>query len=125
MGMCTSNIIYCKKPSVENNEVIINLDENKDRKNMNKDGGGGDKKVQKSNDESVNNNDVVVYRLQSRFKSKLMKSYLSNNGNIQNFSNFKPNQIIKYNVTNDKFDKLIHFTNFSNNISFTTNSIIK
>ena len=125
MGMCTNNIIYCKKPSVENNEVIINLDENKDRKNMNKDGGGGDKKVQKSNDESVNNNDVVVYRLQSRFKSKLMKSYLSNNGNIQNFSNFKPNQIIKYNVTNDKFDKLIHFTNFSNNISFTTNSIIK
>ena len=123
--MCTNNIIYCKKPSVENNEVIINLDENKDRKNMNKDGGGGEKKVQKSNDESVNNNDVVVYRLQSRFKSKLMKSYLSNNGNIQNFSNFKPNQIIKYNVTNDKFDKLIHFTNFSNNISFTTNSIIK
>ena len=130
MGICHNSNLFqkyfcCNKSTINNNIIIINLAEEMEKKlNEQK------KDLNKKNDSKdmfgKKNNEIVIYKIQSKFKSKL-KAPLNNN-------KFQKDPIIinnnRTNETNNKkfkdnFDKLIHFTSFNNNISVTTNSIIK
>ena len=138
MGICSNNkyiqnCILCNNPPEENNYIIINLDKNDEEKNkennnvkkneinnfFKQDDSIENPNNQLLNGSNQNNDNIIVYNINSKFKSKFLKSSL-NNVNEKNRE-----QENKYKISNEKFDKLIHFTNFNNNFSVTTNSIIK
>ena len=150
MGICSNNncipkIIFCNTPAIDNNIIIINLDKNNEEKNKDNNDKSLENKneinnISKQNDtielysnnilnkkNLVNNkNKIIIYKIQTRFKSKLKSS--SNNivsNQSSQINNNKTNETNNYREANDKIEKLIHFSNFSNNVSVTTNSIIK
>ena len=135
MGSVTNNIFiknYCSccSSEKENKIIIINLDindseNNKDKKNENnngiKNGKENNKELFSSNNQ---NNHIIIYNFHSKFKSRIKSINANNSKNFIKISdNTKSNN--KYNVNNEQCEKLIHFTNFNNNTSVTTNSIIK
>ena len=124
MGICTSNsfmqkYFFCNSPPIDNNIIIINLDKNETHINSKQNENKEIHSTNKNNTE--NNNKIVIYKIQSQYKSKLKSSIIKscNKNNDSIINNNKTNEL-----SNDKIDKLIHFTNF-NSISVTTNSIIK
>ena len=137
MGCCPNNnllkkYIFCNNELDEKNLIVINIDINKEKKDIpdyeeNKDeinndfNQNGTIKLSNTdlNHQNQKNNNIVIYNLQTRFKSKILKSSFGVISN--NTFNAKNN---KYNRNNEQFEKFIYFTNF-NNISTTTNSIIK
>ena len=150
MGICSNNncipkIIFCNTPAIDNNIIIINLDKNNEEKNKDNNDKSLENKneinnISKQNDtielysnnilnkkNLVNNkNKIIIYKIQTRFKSKLKSS--SNNivsNQSSQINNNKTNETNNYREANEKKEKLIHFSNFSNNVSVTTNSIIK
>ena len=142
MGICSNNkyiqnCILCNNPPEENNYIIINLDKNdeeknKENKNVKKNEINNffkqDDSIENPNNQLLNgsnqnNDNIIVYNINSKFKSKFLKSSLKSSLNNVNEKNRE--QENKYKISNEKFDKLIHFTNFNNNFSVTTNSIIK
>jgi len=150
MGICSNNncipkIIFCNTPAIDNNIIIINLDKNNEEKNKDNNDKSLENKneinnISKQNDtielysnnilnkkNLVNNkNKIIIYKIQTRFKSKLKSS--SNNivsNQSSQINNNKTNETNNYREANDKIEKLIHFSNFSNNVSVRTNSIIK
>ncbi len=146
MGICINNnyiqkYILCSKPSQENNFIVINLDKNikkKNKENKEKIEHNENEKnnLNKKENEPItknvlqqNNNNIIIYKLQTKFKPILLNGIDKNDDNINkrktvniNYNRTKGN---KYNATNDNCEKLIHFTSYVNNISATTNSILK
>ena len=123
--------------------IIINLDKNIEDKNKeinnnnskNKNEINNDLKKNKieifSNGHLINQNqtnrNIIIYRLDSKFNHinlhSSKKAIHKNNLDI-NYNRTKESK--QYHMSNDNCEKLIHFTTFAhNNISATTNSIIK
>jgi hypothetical protein len=123
MGICSNNFIlknitFCNSPPIDNNVIIINLDKNETHDNSKN---NVTKEMNSNNNNLENNNKIVIYKIKSKYKSKIKSSL--NNISTKN-DDLNNNESNKYKVTNDKIEKLIHFTNF-NSVSVTTNSIIK
>ena len=140
---CINNYIFCNLHQKENNLIVINLDnKNEEKKNEKNDNNSKNKneinydlKKNKieifsnghlNNKNNINKN-IIIYKIDSKFNHTNFHS--SKNGlyktalNI-NFNRTKENK--RYNASNDNCENLIHFTTFAhNNISATTNSIIK
>ena len=85
--------------------------------------------INEINDNKINNNDnIIVYKLNSRFNSK--KECFENERIIKHkitikYMNKRSNLINKYKFKEDKFEKFIKFTHLNQIVSSTTNSIIK
>ena len=99
MGICSNNnllqkIIFCNTPVIDNNIIIINLDKNNEEKNKDNNDNSLENKndinnISKQNDtielcsnNTINNkniinnkNKIIIYKIQTRFKSKLKSSY--------------------------------------------------
>ena len=135
MGVCSNNKLFqncflCNNPQEDNNILIINLDKNDDEKNKNKNFDNKNE-IHKDyliennlNSKNQNDNNIIVFRIHSKYKSKALKSYINSKNNLKNKENIGTDKN-KYKLANERFEKLIHFTNSNNNISITTNSIVK
>ena len=147
MGICTNSkfiqkYVLCDTQYQENNLIVINLDKHdEEKKKENK-----EKIIENKNDNhnvNINNNNeleskniiksnknIIIYRIDSKFSPILMNNTGNKCNNINNnktlninYNRQKGNN--KYNASNDNCEKLIHFTTFVNNVSATTNSILK
>ena len=138
---CINNYFFCNIPLKENNNmIVINLDKSHEEKNdidnniKNKNEINNDLKKNKieifSNGNLINQNqqnkNIIIYKINSKFNHiniiSTKKSIHKNTLDI-NYNRIKESK--KYYMNNDNCENLIHFTNFANNISATTNSILK
>ena len=134
---CINNYFFCNIPLKENNNIIvINLDKSHEEKNDidNNIKNKNDLKKNKieifSNGNLINQNqpnkNIIIYKINSKFNHiniiSTKKTIHKNTLDI-NYNRIKESK--KYYMNNDNCENLIHFTNFANNISATTNSILK
>ena len=150
MGICTNSkfiqkCVLCDAQYQENNLIVINLDKHDEEKkkenkkqiienkndNDNLKINNNNELVSKNNIKS--NKNIIIYRIDSKFSPILINNTGNKCNNINNINNNKTLNINynrqkgsnKYNTSNDNCEKLIHFTTFVNNVSATTNSILK
>ena len=144
MGVCSNskliqNCILCNYPPKDNNIIIINLDKKDDAKNKNN---NFDNKNeinnnyqqdylkenlynQHLNSKNQNDNNIIVYKIKSKFKSKALISSINSSNNLKIKDSKRSDNKNKYKLANERIEKLIHFTNSNNNVSIATNSILK
>ena len=131
MGVCLNK--NCIKSNQQKLKESINIDINENKYNdkfeENKEKKNDFEENQLTDDNKktkhvINDNGIIYYSLQSRFKTKLIN--YSKNGNLRN--NYYNNK--NFNIKNiDNCENLIHFTNYNdkkiNNKSGITNTTTK
>ena len=138
MGICfnNKNYIYCNSNIGENNNnfIVLNLNKNDEQNNKNNKYNNLENQIRinktffpkghielNSNQNLYNQNEISSNPIHCKIKSKYVSHIKKPITKDNKLNNIKK----KYNTRNDYCENLIYFTNFNNNISDTTNSIIK
>ena len=125
--MCNSCIkkeIFCNKPQEDNNSLKVDLNEKKFGNNE------SSKYPKEKGINNNNNNEVTIFNIQSKFRSKLFKNNINSytlKSSLKSKKDRNMNELNKYKQNNENFDKLIHFTNINErklmNTSVSTSNI--